>query len=168
MAHPLVEQLQFSRTEFMRCFSGMDPTKAEIRLTPSNALSWIVGHLANQEQSFWLYYPKGELIFPDLHDQVGTGKPPSIPDIDQMWKCWKAITAKADAYLKSLTVEDFTTNYIVHGKKLRENIGTLLYRNIYHYWFHIGEAQALRQQLGDTDLPQFVGDMTSVTFQSWC
>jgi hypothetical protein len=30
----------------------------------------------------------------------------------------------------------------------------------YHYWFHCGEAHAIRQMLGHTDLPQFVGDMS--------
>lgn len=38
-------------------------------------------------------------------------------------------------------------------------------RNIYHYRCHIGEAHAVRQQLGHRDLPQFVGDMGSIPFQ---
>jgi hypothetical protein len=33
----------------------------------------------------------------------------------------------------------------------------MLYRNIYHYWYHIGESQALRQMLGHRGLPDFVG-----------
>jgi len=28
-----------------------------------------------------------------------------------------------------------------------------------HYWYHLGESQAIRQLLGHTDLPQFVGDI---------
>jgi hypothetical protein len=28
-----------------------------------------------------------------------------------------------------------------------------------HYWFHMGESQAIRQMLGHTNLPQFVGDI---------
>ncbi len=35
----------------------------------------------------------------------------------------------------------------------------------YHYWFHIGKAHAIRQQLGHTDLPQFVGDMSKVLYR---
>ena len=34
----------------------------------------------------------------------------------------------------------------------------------YHYWFHIGEAHAVRQMLGHVDLPDFVGDMSAVRF----
>ena len=30
---------------------------------------------------------------------------------------------------------------------------------IYHYWFHTGENQAIRQQLGHERLPQFVGNI---------
>ena len=35
----------------------------------------------------------------------------------------------------------------------------------YHYWFHTGEAHAIRQQLGQTDLPQFVGDMSAALYR---
>jgi hypothetical protein len=30
---------------------------------------------------------------------------------------------------------------------------------IYHYWYHIGESQAVRQMLGHTGLPEFVGNI---------
>jgi hypothetical protein len=46
-----------------------------------------------------------------------------------------------------------------------ESIGTLLYRNLYHYWFHTGEAHAIRQMLGHRDLPQFVGDMSKALYR---
>jgi hypothetical protein len=35
----------------------------------------------------------------------------------------------------------------------------MLLRNIHHYWFHMGEAYAVRQLLGHTNLPEFVGSM---------
>jgi hypothetical protein len=50
----------------------------------------------------------------------------------------------------------------INGKPVYESIGTLLQRNIYHYWFHSGEALAIRQLLGHTDLPEFVG-----SFPDW-
>jgi hypothetical protein len=28
---------------------------------------------------------------------------------------------------------------------------------IYHYWYHTGENAAIRQMLGHTNLPQYVG-----------
>ena len=36
----------------------------------------------------------------------------------------------------------------------------MLLRNVYHYWFHTGEAHAVRQSLGHQGLPEFVGDMS--------
>ena len=32
-------------------------------------------------------------------------------------------------------------------------------RVIYHYWYHTGENLAIRQLLGHTDLPEFVGNI---------
>ncbi|MCC6805621.1 MAG: hypothetical protein IT319_22255, partial [Anaerolineae bacterium] len=43
------------------------------------------------------------------------------------------------------------------GTPLDESIGTMLRRVTYHYWFHIGESQAIRQLLGHTNLGVFVG-----------
>ena len=37
--------------------------------------------------------------------------------------------------------------------------GSLLQRTIYHYWYHTGENAAIRQNLGHTGLPDFVGDI---------
>jgi hypothetical protein len=30
---------------------------------------------------------------------------------------------------------------------------------IYHYWYHLGESLGLRQALGHTGLPDFVGNI---------
>jgi hypothetical protein len=35
----------------------------------------------------------------------------------------------------------------------------------YHYWYHLGEAHAIRQMLGHQDLPQFVGDMSAAVYR---
>jgi hypothetical protein len=33
----------------------------------------------------------------------------------------------------------------------------MLRRVTYHYWYHTGESQAIRQLLGHKNLPEFVG-----------
>jgi hypothetical protein len=76
-----------------------------------------------------------------------------------MLQIWREVTGCADAYLDALTPELLLTHLTPDGIAAPENVGTLLLRNIYHYWFHTGEAHAVRQQLGHMDLPQFVGDM---------
>ena len=38
-------------------------------------------------------------------------------------------------------------------------------RNIYHYWYHTGEASAVRQMLGHANLPEFVGDINQAAYR---
>jgi hypothetical protein len=52
MPHPLVTQLRFTRSEFQRCLAGVSDDDAVVRLEPMNCVSWIVGHVAAQEQYF--------------------------------------------------------------------------------------------------------------------
>jgi uncharacterized damage-inducible protein DinB len=165
MAHPLVDQLRFARSEFVRCLNGVTDEQALRRLEPTNSISWMVGHLANQEQFLWVIVPQGSMPVPGLNDRVGTGKPASTPPLDEMWAAWRTITAAADEYLDTLTPDALQTHLEFHGKPLPESVGTLLLRNIYHYWFHTGEAHAVRQQLGHTGLPQFVGDMSAAAYR---
>jgi len=47
----------------------------------------------------------------------------------------------------------------LNGRPHDETLGTMIRRVTYHSWFHNGEAQAVRQLLGHTDLPTFVGDI---------
>lgn len=67
------------------------------------------------------------------------------------------ITQAADPWLDTLTTDQFSTHMIVDGEPHVENIGSMLRRVTYHYWYHLGESQAIRQMLGHTHLPIFVG-----------
>ncbi len=162
--HPLVTQLHFARREFVRGFAGVSFADAQRRLQPMNSLSWIVGHLADQEHRYWVIFAQGVNLFPDLKERVGYGRPASTPPLEEMWSTWKQVTLKADQFLEQLTAEQLLTFLKRDGKPLDESIGTMLMRNIYHYWYHTGEAQAIRQMLGHTDLPEYVGDMDDVAF----
>ena len=164
MTHPLVSQLHFARSEFVRCLEDVSPEDSVRRLPPMNCLSWTVGHLANQEHRLWVQTAQGKIIVPGLHDQVGYGQPACTPPWDEMWAAWRAITATADEYLDTLTPEMMSTHLEREGKSMREDVGISLLRNIYHYWFHLGEAHALRQMLGHKNLPQYVGDMAAVRY----
>ena len=165
MTHPLVTQLRFTRSEFVRCLEDISEEDARHRLLPMNCISWMIGHMANQEQYYWVYYRQGKLIQPELHDLVGFGRPASTPPLADMWQAWRNITQTADSFLDTLTEDMMTTHLEQNGQKARETVGTMLLRNIYHYWFHTGEAHAVRQQLGHTDLPQFVGNMSTAVYQ---
>jgi hypothetical protein len=41
----------------------------------------------------------------------------------------------------------------------------MLLRNIYHYWYHTGEAHAIRDMLGHKNLPEFVGEMSAAFYR---
>lgn len=162
----LVEQLHFTRKEFQRALAGVTPEEATQRFDTLNCLSWMVGHLAEQEQRYWVV-TQGKIIAPGLFDLVGSGQPASTPPLAEMWAAWEEITKAADAFLSTLTPEMLERHLTRDGKPVRENTGTMLLRNIYHYWYHLGESQAVRQLLGHTDLPSFVGDMSEYGFRSW-
>lgn len=165
MVHPLVTQLRFARSELVRCLDGVSDDDARRRFEPMNCISWIVGHLANQENGYWVLVAQGQKLVPNLNQLVGYGKPASTPPLEEMWAAWRTITAAADRYLDALTPELLQTHLEWKGERLPERIGTMLMRNIYHYWFHIGEAYAVRQLLGDSELPEFVGDMSAALYR---
>ncbi len=164
MAHPYVTQLRFARTEFIRCLEGVSAEEAIHRVEPMNCLSWIVGHLANQEHRLWVVMAQGRNIAPDLVELVGYGKPATTPPWEDMWAQWRGITYSADQFLDTITPEMLDTHFEGSGKPMHESIGKSLLRNIYHYWFHTGEAHAIRQTLGHKDLPDFVGNMSLVQY----
>src|SRR6478752_3621824 len=118
MVHPLVEQVRFARSEFVRALDGVTDEEARQRFGSMNCISWMIGHLADQEQRYWLQLAGGEIVVPDL-----------------------------------------LSFYEFNGLKRDESVGTLLLRVMGHYWFHMGESLAIRQMLGHTNLPQFVGDI---------
>jgi len=148
-----------------RCLDGVTDEDARHRPEPMNCISWIIGHLASQEHYLWVMAAQKQFLAPGLYDLVGFGQPASTPPLDEMWAIWQIVTQAADRFLNTLTTEKLQTHLEYEGQPLPESTGTLLYRNIFHYWFHIGEAHAVRQMLGHRDLPQFVGDMSEAGYR---
>jgi hypothetical protein len=165
LPHPLVTQLRFARSEFQRGLEGVTEAEAVQRVGALNCLSWMVGHLANQEQGYWGLLAQGHAPAPELNELVGHGKPASTPPLAEMWAVWRTITAAADVYLDTLTPALLLTHLTWKGQPRLESVGTMLMRNLYHYWFHTGEAAAVRQALGHTGLPEFVGDMSLAVYR---
>ena len=164
MTHLLVTQLRFARSEFTRGVEGVSAEDGVRRMGLMNSISWMVGHLANQENTYWVRVAQDKVIFPDLYNLVGSGKPASTPPLEDMLAAWREITATADSYLDTLTPELLLTYFVRNGKPVAESIGTLLMRNMYHYWYHLGEVSSVRQMLGHKDLPEYVGDMSKAFY----
>ncbi|CAA9545052.1 MAG: hypothetical protein AVDCRST_MAG87-402 [uncultured Thermomicrobiales bacterium] len=158
MVHPLVDQLRFTRDEFRRGLAGMAEEDAQAHLGSSNCISWSVGHLAWQEQRYFVTFGQGETILPQLPSRFGYGSPPSTPTLAEAWAIWERVTLATDRWLETLTADDLRILAPHDGRKDAPLAGSLL-RTTYHYWFHNGENAALRQQLGHTSLPTFVGEL---------
>ena len=159
MTHPLVDQLRFARSEFRRGLKGVTEEEARRRLQPMNCLSWNVGHLAWQEQRYWLRDAQGRVALPAIDEAYRYGAPASTPALREVWEAWETITAAADPWLDAATEETLRGNETRNGKITDRTFGSLLLRMIYHYWYHTGENAAIRQQLGHTGLPDFVGNI---------
>lgn len=159
MTHPLILQLYFTRKEFVRGLEGLANDEAQRRFLPMNCISWNVGHLAWQEQRYFLTHMQGITLIPELNDLVGYGCPASTPPLDDMWAAWHTITQAVDPFLNTLTKETILQPYIYEGKATEYPLGSRIQRVIYHYWYHTGENLAIRQMLGHTNLPEFVGNI---------
>jgi uncharacterized damage-inducible protein DinB len=157
--HPLVLQLKFTRAEFKRALKGLTEEDAAKRMLPMNCISWNVGHLAWQEQRYFLYFGQGVLPFPEIQEAYAYGAPASTPRLGELLASWRKITQIADLWLENLTSEKLMEQVIKDGKPLQRIYGNLLQRTIYHYWYHTGENLAIRQMLGHTKLPDFVGNI---------
>ena len=64
MSHPLVDQLRFTRSEWVRGLEGVTAEEAARRFEPMNSIAWLIGHLAWQEQAYWLQRAQGRTVSP--------------------------------------------------------------------------------------------------------
>ncbi len=128
------------------------------RLGPMNSISWMLGHLAWHERLCWMHRAQGLRVEPVL-DAVATGKPASTPSLAEMQAIWTRIVIASDVFLDTLATGDLVVPLPHDVRSNPPNAGTQLQYITYHYWSHVGEASAVRQMLGHTDLPEYVGSM---------
>ena len=159
MPHPLILQVRFTRSEFRRALERLSEADARKRFMPMNCISWNIGHLAWQEQRYFMFYGQGQILLPEIAELFAYGAPASTPALEDMWAAWKAIIRAADPWLDTLTMEKLHEHVVRDGRPGPYIFGSLLQRVIYHYWYHIGENMAIRQMLSHIDLPEFVGDI---------
>lgn len=161
MTHPLVQQLIFTRSEWSRGLKGVGEEDALRHFGPMNCISWTVGHLAWHEQKYWLDLAQGIILFPDLYKEFAFGAPMSSPPLKEVMKMWRAVEKASLPYLERLDSQMLDSDLLRKGKSIGQNLGSAMHRITYHYWYHIGEVQAIRQMLGHTRLPVYVGNIES-------
>ena len=159
MAHPLVDQLRFTRSEWLRALDGIRTADALKRLEPMNSIGWIVSHLAWHEQITFLTRLSDTTPVAFANEHGANGQPASTPSLDAAMRAWRAVVAAADPVLEGLTTADLQGWLPRTRTPNTRLLGSSVQRVTYHYWFHIGEITAIRQVLGHAAVPEFVGDI---------
>src|SRR5256714_3264019 len=157
--HPLVDQLRFTRSEWLRGLRGVRDDAGARHFGRMNSIGWIVGHLAWQEQRYLLHRPQGIMLREDIQRDFASGGPMSTPSLAEMLAAWRKITKATDPFLDKLTTKSLLVDVPLNGKRSGQTQGSAIRRLTYHYWFHIGEILAIRQQLGEQGLPEYVGSI---------
>ena len=159
MAHPLVDQLRFTRSEWLRALDGIPEPDGVKRLQPMNSIGWIVSHLAWHEQLSFLTRLAGVTPVPAANEHGVSGNPASTPPLSLALTTWRAVTAAADPVLDTLDTAALEAWLPRTRQPQTRLVGSTVQRVTYHYWVHIGEIIAIRQLLGHADVPEFVGDI---------
>ena len=159
MPHPLVDQFHFTRAEWRRGLEGISEEDGALHFGPMNCISWTVGHLAWHEQRYWLQRGQGKILFPVLNELYAYGAPMSTPSFMEMLAMWSKVTEEATPFLDALTTQSLQEELLNKGRVVGQTVGSALHRVTYHYWYHIGEIQAIRQMVGHANLPEYVGDI---------
>ena len=157
MAHPLIDQFRFTRSEWLRGLENISDEDGARHFGPMNCISWNVGHLAWHEQRSWLQFAQGRLIFPELNTIYAYGAPMSTPSLKKTLGIWHQVTTAVDPFLDTLTSATLQNDLLREGKSVGQSLGSAMRRITYHYWYHLGEIQAIRQMLGHKGLPDYVG-----------
>jgi len=159
MVHPLVDQFRFTRSEWLRGLEGLSEEDGACHFEQMNCISWTVGHLAWHEQRTFLQRPQDIILFPQLNELFAYGAAMNTPSLEEMLGIWRTVTEAANPYLDTLTTEILLTDLLLNGKPVGQSRGSALRRITYHYWYHIGETQAIRQMLRHANLPEYVGNI---------
>ncbi len=162
MIHPLVDQLRFTRKEFLRGLSNLTEDDGARHFGQMNCISWIVGHLASQEQRMFLTRTQNIVLMPSLDELFAFGSPMSTPSFIEMLLTWNTITKETDPYLDTITTETLLMDLQHKGQSVGQTLGSSLRRVTYHYWYHLGEIMSIRQMIGGEHLPDFVGNIDSL------
>ena len=159
MPHPLVEQYKFTRSEWLRGLKGVNEEDALKHLGPMNCISWTVGHLAWHEQKYWLDIAQGNILFPELNEKFAFGAEMCSPSLKHVLEMWHAVIDATEPYLDKLDSTALSADLLRKGKSVGQSVGSAMHRITYHYWYHIGEVQAIRQMMEHKRLPVYVGDI---------
>src|SRR5512147_813557 len=128
MTHPLIDQLRFTRLEWLRGLQDVSEEDGARHFGPMNCISWIVGHLAWHEQRYWLQRAQGRILFPVLNELYAYRAPMSTPSLKEMLAMWCTLTEEANPFLDSLTTPSLQEELLHRGSVVGQTVGSALRR----------------------------------------
>jgi hypothetical protein len=159
LAHPIVDQLRFTRSEWARALRGVTEEDANRHFGQMNSIGWIVGHLAWHEQRTLFLRLRDTVPFREINDEFYSGAPMTTPSLKAMRAAWSKLTNESEPFLDSLTTKQLMRDLPRGGKPSGQTFADAIRRMTFHYWFHIGEILAIRQMVGGKRLPEYVGNL---------
>ena len=144
--HTLVHMHYLTRKEFERNLGGLTDEDARKRVEAMYCISWIIAHVAWQHHSFFMNWPQGKAI-DDRYKPYGVGCPASQPPLEEAMALWRETCEGVNAWLQAAT-EESLRNIMPPPSYMKESGGTMLVRDIFHTWSHMGEISSIRQMLG--------------------
>src|SRR5881396_3163090 len=125
-AHPLIDQLRFTRSEWLRGLKGVTEEGAARHFGPMNSIGWIVGHLAWQEQRYLLQRPQGIMLRQDIQDGFAYGAPMSTPALAEMLAAWREITSAAEPFADALATQGLEMDLPIDGQPSGQSQGSAI------------------------------------------
>lgn len=112
-----------------------------------NAGSWIVGHVASQQDQYWNVAGQGREPDPWIvAQQVRTGDPPTNPSYAEARAALYRAETAALPFLLAMTEADLAR------APRRRTFGEMLARSVTHLYAHGGELAAIASLVGAPDL----------------
>lgn len=152
---PRLVRLLWDAYDEVERVAGALPTPGQGRaIGRLNAGSWIVAHVAQQQEAYWCTGAQG--LEPDewlAGLDVGFGSEPSVPDYAESLAAFGRVRARAIPYLRSLRDGDLDSIMeSSRGSGGAPTVGDLLVRSVGHLFVHTGELATIASLVGAPDM----------------
>ena len=152
---PRLVRLLWDAFDELERIAGALPTPGQGRaIGRLNAGSWVVAHVAQQQEAYWCTGAQG--LEPDewlAALDVGFGSEASVPDYHEALEAFARVRARSIPYLRSLRDEDLDAVMEPSGDSGgAPTVGDLLVRAVGHVFVHTGELATIASLVGAPDL----------------
>jgi hypothetical protein len=155
MAQLITRILLAARTDLLRAVDDLDDTHGALRLGGLNEAAWMVAHLAEQEQRYWLSAFREPPLAPELA-AYRRGRPDEVMPLSRAIDTWLAVASVTEPLLLGLKETELARPAPDPSVGPSEHVGVMCLRVFGHYYLHIGQLTAVRRWVG-LPVPAFVG-----------